>query len=81
MQGLTWELYAASVILIIAVVVVFMLLRFVAILKTLEDTQIGLMVYMAITDKLWTRVFPRDLFEMDLPPEISADIEGGVNQN
>jgi hypothetical protein len=79
-QAVTWELYAASVILIVAVVVVFMLLRFVAILKTLEDTHGALVVYMAITEKLWKRVFPRDLFEMDLPPEVSAD-KGGESIN
>ena len=70
---MTWELYAASVILVIAVVVVFMLLRFVAILRTLQETQNLLFHLVGVVD-------PRTLLEMDLPAEFQPE-EGGVIKN
>lgn len=67
------EFYTATVVLILAIIVVFMLLRFAAIIRTLEDTQELLFKLLGITE-------PRSLLELDLPPELSA-AEGGERQN
>ena len=70
---ISWELYTATVILVISIAVVFMLLRYAAIIRTLQETQDLLLQLVGVVD-------PRALLEMDLPPEHSA-AEGGELEN
>ena len=79
-QMMSWELYAATVILILSGVAVFTLLRIAAILKTLEETQTVQGELVELVFRLLGVVDPRGLLEMDLPPEFSA-VAGGESEN
>lgn len=76
----SWEFAAASVILVFAVVVVFMLLRIAVLEKTLQETHELQKETISVVFRLLGITNPRALLEMDLPPEFQA-VAGGETQN
>ena len=75
---ISWELVAATVILIVSLAVAFTLLRYAVILRTLEDTQRILRIQQEITNRLLLNADPRAVLEMDLPLKDSAALGGEI---